>query len=232
MSISKSQVFLAVFIICFIPSWSIALGMNQNNNHRIMNVLHIGDYVEAVTSVSAACANVSASQNVTKKLLDTFSNCLSENGMNLPTQFLGQLAPICNDQFKYIKCWEDLNKQIVKDCGEENQPLVPALFVGTVVAICASDLGEKKIGELTNPANALEVQERCQNADVKTIENFREHCQHLMVGMESGSFCIRRKAIETCLDKLFSLLCDSPLPTFFGIYKKTYGDLTGLLPCE
>ncbi|CAL8145315.1 unnamed protein product [Orchesella dallaii] len=197
-----------------------------------MNVLHLGDYIEAVTGVTAACANVSQTENIEKKLINTFSTCLSKISGDKPTEFLGQVFTTCNHQDKYIPCWEQLNKDVLKECGKDKEPLLPALYVGTVIAFCGSDLGEKRIDELKNASNDREVARSCPNVEVKVLQNFQEHCANLLADMESPRFCIRRKAIQKCVDQLFSIVCTDPLPTFFNIYKNIYGDTTGLLQCD
>ncbi|CAL8145318.1 unnamed protein product [Orchesella dallaii] len=184
-----------------------------------MNVLNLGDYIEAVTGLTAACANVSQTENIKKKMISDFSTCLSKLSGDKPTEVFGKLVSnICNSQFKYILCWEHLNEGILKECGKDKEPLVPALYVGTVFAICGSDHGVKRISEFENPSNSREVAKSCPNFNVEVFQNFQEHCVNLLAEMESPTFCIRRKAILKCMDQLFSMVCTVPLPSFLNVY--------------
>ncbi|CAL8145321.1 unnamed protein product [Orchesella dallaii] len=202
----------------------------NNQKYPMMKVLHLGDYIEVVTGVTAACTNVSQMENIEKKLINTFSTCLSKIDGDRPTE--DHVIIICNNQYKYILCWKQLKNDILKECGNDKEPLLPALYVGTVNTMCGSDFMEKLISEVKNASLNPEVARSCPKVNPEVFQDFEEHCVNLLPQMESPDICIRRKAIQKCMDQLFSIVCTGPLPTLFNTLKMAYIDKSELLPCD
>lgn len=125
-----------------------------------------GDFMEYFLSVPLSCMNATDARNATNIFTVSFVdlnreisgkyNCL----MRIPqkrfadctiaitassTDIFGNLNLICENQEKYLQCWDQLKKDIVSNCHQNGH--LPALYTATVKNLCGNDGGNTTISK-------------------------------------------------------------------------------------
>lgn len=135
------------------------------------DVASFGDFMEYVLSVPAACANATNGKNLTNLISVSFvhvqndkkilKNFIKNSYLNFHVQkdfaactneitatgreAFDNLVLICENQEKYLKCWNQLKDDIVKKC-QQNVHL-PGVYAATVKSVCGNDKGNTTISK-------------------------------------------------------------------------------------
>lgn len=75
-----------------------------------------------------------------KKFADCTTTLTPSSG-----EIFGNLVSICENQEKYLQCWDQMKEDIVTNCHENRY--LPAVYAATVKSLCGSDKGNSTISK-------------------------------------------------------------------------------------
>lgn len=76
----------------------------------------------------------------------SFSDCTFNLGTTQPRDNFEGMAAICENREKYMECWDKMKGEVLKKCGNDKEPMLPAVYRVSVNSLCGSDNGKTKIG--------------------------------------------------------------------------------------
>lgn len=81
---------------------------------------------------------------ITCTIQKRFADCTTQITAS-SNEIFGNLNLICENQEKYLQCWDQLKEDIITNCHENGH--LPAVYAATVQSLCGNDKGNTTISK-------------------------------------------------------------------------------------